>query len=104
MQYTVLNAVQAQGTSNWNVIADIVGSRNSEKWRKKYHYLRRTSAYWPKSNRTVWTEEQDDILKSWVETNGSGNWSELCRILGMKSKTISHRWNEHWEDFNKYIK
>jgi len=82
------NVVRENGAKNWRKVAKSIPGRTSiqclHRWTK---VLKSGLAKGP------WTKEEDTLLKSWIEENGTEDWTHAMEtIIGRSAKQIRERW------------
>lgn len=82
-------AIQTFGQKKWREIAKEVPGRTSVQCLHRW-----TKILKPGQIKGAWREEEDILLRAWVEANGPQAWAKCAQVIkGRNGKQCRERWN-----------
>jgi hypothetical protein len=82
-------AIQTSGEKKWRVIAKQVPGRTSVQCLHRW-----TKILKPGLIKGAWREEEDILLRAWVEANGPRAWAKCAQVIkGRNGKQCRERWS-----------
>ncbi|XP_065844923.1 myb-related protein B-like [Oscarella lobularis] len=86
--------VATRDSIDWKSISTHFDDRSESECQKRWQRISNSTN--PQMVKGAWTSEEDDVVRKWVEKNGSKQWSKLAEMLpGRIGKQCRERWHNH---------